>query len=509
MWCREPGRGSLAWPLSGAMEKQKSLGATSGLDGESPGGPTRGVPGGIGGVEAGARLPSGVAMFHGSGPPIHSEGTVIGSPGSSQPSGGTAVFGSGLNRHPGSGTHPGGLNSPFPGTSVSGTSNLGSGGPGVYNSGYIPHSGSTCMHPDKPCEDRPRSILKNRSSTVMHKSPRAERKKCQRWDEMNILATYHPADKDYGFMKVDEPRTPYHRLKDSDEDLLAGTSHTMTPEELAERFATMDNFCPKVFLYSDNRSSGSSDNFSKTQSSDFEKCRKAHYNEGKFLKPPKNLPLDNNKNSSVGSVSMNNGSRGVMLASEPRPVERGRARGPTRGVKDELGLVARNHILEVKGGHMTQIDLGDSSASPALRNQSPASSTAVVLEKEIDLRRKEYYSKRRYLRCSPHPELEEDTEDEQQTSSTSLNWVIENPISTEVRLLDHTGSPSQDYKATESSLKVTVMSSKPGTAPSSKDSGSRAMSGWCQWLVSKGLNWQSTEGSEREPGSHPNSSNQN
>ncbi|XP_059762657.1 uncharacterized protein LOC132354705 isoform X3 [Balaenoptera ricei] len=408
------------------MEKQESLGTARGLDGESPGGPTRGVPRGIGGVEAGAGLPSGVAIFHGSGPPVHSGGTVTGSPGSSQPSGGTAVLSSGLNRHPGSGTHPGGLNPPFPGTNVSGTSNLGSGGPGLYNSGYIPHSGSTCMHPDKPCEDRPRSILKNSSSTVVHKSPRAERrKKSQRWDEMNILATYHPADKDYGFMKVDEPRTPYRRLQDSDEDLLAGTSHTMTPEDLAERFATMDNFCPKVFLYSDNRSSGSSDNFSKTR------------------------------------------------------------------------------------GHMTQIDLDDFSASPALRNQSPASSTTVVLEKETDLRRKEYCSKGRYLRCSPHPELEEDTEDEQQTSSTSLNWVTENPISTEVRLLDHTGSPSQDYKATESSLKVTVMSSEPGTAPSSKDSGSRAMSGWCQWLVSKGLNWQSTEGSEREPGSHPDSSNKN
>ncbi|CAF0783592.1 unnamed protein product [Rotaria sordida] len=67
-----------------------------------------------------------------------------------------------------------------------------------------------------------------RSESKSHKIPH--------FDEMNIIATYHPPDKDYGHMKIEEPKTPYARNDMVDEEILPEASNAgIDPLTLAQR----------------------------------------------------------------------------------------------------------------------------------------------------------------------------------------------------------------------------------------------------------------------------------
>lgn len=390
------------------MEKPEPLASVSGLSAESPRGVPRAIPGGVRGIPADTGLPPGVALFRAAGPLSHPGGIVIRSPGpirhseeavtlSSGPCPQLGeVAGSSLGSSKSSGAARGSI--PGPGESK------------VYSSESSPQSGTTFLH-SQNFEERPRSILKNSSSILMKKTSSGE-KKSQRWDEMNILATYHPADKDYGFMKADEPSTPYHRLQDNDEDLSAGSSPTVTPESLSERFATMDNFLPKVLQYGDNKNSKTADTFAKTHSSDFDKHRKIHYNEGKFLKTLKSLPLTNEDDSSGTSASISSSSQSGLTDPKPRPAEKGWPGRLAPGVKNDTVLVTDSRGL-------------DANDSAAFRNQFPSASDSAIRE-QTALQRKEYYSKGRYLRSCSHPEIGEAMEDEEMNNDTlRLQWTQE------------------------------------------------------------------------------------
>ncbi|XP_028259859.1 protein phosphatase inhibitor 2 [Parambassis ranga] len=127
-----------------------------------------------------------------------------------------------------------------------------------------------------------------------------QQKKSQKWDEMNILATYHPADKDYGLMKIDEPSTPYNRMVGDDEDEGALSDSDvqggLAADDLASKLVAAEGSEPRFMKEEEEEEEESSEEEEEeltpeeqAKKKHFQMMRKMHYNEGLNIKLARQL----------------------------------------------------------------------------------------------------------------------------------------------------------------------------------------------------------------------------
>jgi len=133
-----------------------------------------------------------------------------------------------------------------------------------------------------------RGILKQ-STSFEHRGEEKSMTKEPHFDETNILATLHPVDKDYGFMKIEEPKTPFEPAYSSDEEDGAGArSDVLDAGLLAAKIAAEGNKGPRPRRISE--PSGDAEDLNllspeeREKRRSFESKRKQHYNEFQAVK---------------------------------------------------------------------------------------------------------------------------------------------------------------------------------------------------------------------------------
>lgn len=112
------------------------------------------------------------------------------------------------------------------------------------------------------------------------------------WDEMSILMTEHPANKDYGHMKIDEPKTPYHEMLPDEASSSTPPDTLFSPEMLAQKVQEASSKQEVNRWEEGGGDSSEEDTMSeetKEHKQNFSEWRKKHYNEFFAVKRAKEL----------------------------------------------------------------------------------------------------------------------------------------------------------------------------------------------------------------------------
>jgi len=150
-----------------------------------------------------------------------------------------------------------------------------------------------------------RGILKQSTSFEQRGDEKPVCAKEPHFDESNILATLHPADKDYGFMKIDEPKTPFEAYESDGDD----RGEDLDANLLAARIQAEGHKGPRPRRISE--PSGDAEDLSllspeeREKRRSFEAKRKMHYNEFHAVKMARalmNESEDEDDNKSVDEL---------------------------------------------------------------------------------------------------------------------------------------------------------------------------------------------------------------
>ncbi|KAG5677904.1 hypothetical protein PVAND_007620 [Polypedilum vanderplanki] len=132
----------------------------------------------------------------------------------------------------------------------------------------------------KPCK----GILK--SSSFDKQFGAGNNRKSAKFDEINVAQTYHPPDKDYGHMKVDEPKTPYNYL-----DPALAEQDELDASILAEKLKVAQETARRASLHCEDSDEDDEPETEEQRAKrlEFEKRRKLHYNEASAIKLARKL----------------------------------------------------------------------------------------------------------------------------------------------------------------------------------------------------------------------------